>query len=60
MTRARAFLVIRMVVSALPETNDWQALWRALGSYDPAATGPERERAAQQWRDWIARHLPIL
>jgi HEAT repeat protein len=57
-TRVRAFLVIRQVLSALPGTGDWHALWRQLGSYQPTAPGPQREHAARQWRNWITDHFP--
>lgn len=58
MTRARAFSVIQRIVSELLDMGDWPARWRELGSYDPMSEGPERERAAEQWRNWIARHVP--
>jgi hypothetical protein len=54
MTRVRAFHVIQKVVSALPHTQ-WDMRWRELGSYDPQGPEPQREQAAKQWRDWIAR-----
>jgi HEAT repeat protein len=52
-TRERAFLVFRTIVSALPEGKDWQQLWQSLGSYDPHGASPERERAADQLTSWI-------
>jgi HEAT repeat protein len=58
-TRVRAFHVIRQVVSKLPGT-DWAARARALGDYDPRGPAPDRDRAAQQWRDWIAQPFPEM
>ncbi|HEV2915035.1 MAG TPA: HEAT repeat domain-containing protein [Pyrinomonadaceae bacterium] len=55
-TRERAFLVIRSIVSQLPEGKDWEQLQRSLGSYNPAGTTPEREQAADQWLNWIKQH----
>ena len=53
MTRARAYYVLQTVVSRLPG-EDWPALWRAHGSYDPLSTDDAaRERAAASWRTWI-------
>ncbi|MGZ9005247.1 MAG: HEAT repeat domain-containing protein [Burkholderiales bacterium] len=57
MTRVRAFLVIREVLSAQKDA-DWQALSNQLGNYDPSADGPQREKAARLWQDWIAQHVP--
>jgi HEAT repeat protein len=56
MTRLRAFVVVRSVVSALEEGSDWNALWDSLGRYDPDAERAEREAAAELWTDWIRDH----
>jgi hypothetical protein len=54
LTRQRAFLVVEAVVTALPESGNWDTLWRSLGSYNPTGSEAERNRAAQQWEDWLA------
>jgi HEAT repeat protein len=54
LTGERALLVIKAVVGKHYPQHDWNTLWRSLGSYDPAAPQPARERAAQQWQDWLA------
>jgi HEAT repeat protein len=54
-TRERAFLVVKAVASKLPQGQNWDALWRSLGSYDPDAPQTERDSAAQQWQDWAAQ-----
>jgi hypothetical protein len=53
-TRQRALLILKAVVSKHYVPRDWDALWQKLGSYDPAAPQAERDRAAQQWQDWLA------
>ncbi|HEX8116920.1 MAG TPA: HEAT repeat domain-containing protein [Pyrinomonadaceae bacterium] len=55
LTREHAFLVVTSIVSKLPEGKDLDGLSRSLGSYDPHGAAPERERAADQWLDWISR-----
>jgi HEAT repeat protein len=52
-TREHAFLVVRSVVSAI---DDWDAVWNALGRYDPGAEPAVRETAAAQWTEWIREH----
>lgn len=56
-TRAHAFVVIHDIVSAEPDTGNWPALWRQLGSY--TADGPEAQRhtAARLWADWIGERF---
>jgi HEAT repeat protein len=54
MTRSRAFLVIRRLVPRLPGGDDWKPLWESLGRYDPGAPQPDRDAAADRWREWIA------
>lgn len=49
-TRLRAFVVLRSVVS---QREDWEALWDALGRYDPSAEPDARDAAAARWADWI-------
>jgi HEAT repeat protein len=56
LTRERAFMVVRSIVSQLPEGKDWEQLWQSLGSYSPEGTTPERDRAADQWLNWILGH----
>ncbi|MCP4357130.1 MAG: HEAT repeat domain-containing protein [Chloroflexi bacterium] len=56
LTRERAFLIVEAVVTKLPQEQNWDELWRSLGSYDPAAPQTERDRAAQQWAEWLS-HL---
>lgn len=56
-TRARAIYVIRAIVEAQPG-EDGAARWRELGGYRPDAPDDERERAAEQWRQWIAERYP--
>jgi len=56
LTRQRGFLVLRAVVSRLPEGKDWDQLWKSLGSYDPHGPQAERDRAAQQWLSWLTSH----
>jgi HEAT repeat protein len=53
MTRQRSYLVLRSIVSQLPEGSDWQRLWQSLGHYDPLASDLERNHAAEQWLAWI-------
>lgn len=53
MTRERAFLVVRTIVSDLPEEKNWDQLWQSLGRYDPHASILERDYAANQWLNWI-------
>ena len=53
MTRLRAFVVVRSVVSTM---DDWNALWDSLGRYDPSAEPADREAAAERWRAWIREH----
>ena len=53
MTRARAILAIRGIASKREEAD---ALWRTLGSYDANAPQAERDRAADLWSEWIAKH----
>jgi len=54
-TRERAFLVVRSIVSKLPEGKDWDQLWRSLGSYNPNGETSERDSAADQWLNWISQ-----
>jgi HEAT repeat protein len=53
LTRKRAFLIVKAVVSRLPEGKDWQHLWERLGRYDPDAPPNDRHRSAQQWETWL-------
>ena len=53
MTRQRAFLVFRTIVSTLPEVKDWQQFWQSFGSYAPDAASQERDRAADQLSSWV-------
>jgi HEAT repeat protein len=53
-TRTRGWLVWRSIVEALPDVNDWTALWRQYGSYAPDAPQPQRDAAAAQWGQWLA------
>ncbi|MCW5317440.1 hypothetical protein GTQ43_27620 [Nostoc sp. KVJ3] len=55
LTRERAFLIVKAVVSKLPQGQDWNQLWQSLGSYDPAAPEAKRNKAAQQWQEWLTR-----
>jgi hypothetical protein len=55
LTRQRAFLVVKAVASKLPQGQNWDQLWRSLGSYDPAGPQAERDKAAQQWLEWLAQ-----
>jgi len=52
LTRQRAFLVVRIIVSTLPEGKDWEQFWQSFGSYDPDADPQERDRAADQLLGW--------
>jgi HEAT repeat protein len=52
-TRQRAFLVFRIIISNLPEVTDWEQFWQSFGSYDPDATAQERDRAADQLASWV-------
>lgn len=54
-TRERAFLIVKAVVSNRFKDQDWHALWQDLGRYDPAAPRAQRDSAAQQWQDWVQR-----
>jgi len=56
LTRVRAFLVVKAVVSRLVQDQDWQHLWQSLGSYDPAGPQGERDSAARQWQEWVWRY----
>lgn len=61
MTREHAFLVIRSIVSGLPEAEDWNQLWQSLGSYDPKGVDVSaRDRAAHQWANWIEQYVQSL
>jgi len=53
-TRQRALLVLKAIVSRHIAPRDWDALWRELGSYDPAAPQAERDKAVQLWLNWLA------
>jgi len=55
-TRERAFLVVRTIVSELPEGKNWNQLWQSLGHYDPHMITPDRDRAADEWLNWIRQH----
>lgn len=55
LTRERAFLIVKAVVSKLPQGQDWNQLWQSLGSYDPAGPKAERDKAAQQWEQWLSK-----
>lgn len=55
-TRDRALLVIKAIVSKMPEGRNWQKLWESLGHYDPKGPVLERDRAADQWQQWIQQH----
>ncbi len=57
MTRQRSYLVIRSIVSQLPEGVNWEQLWQSLGRYEPFGSDPERERAADQWLTWIRQEF---
>ncbi len=54
-TRERAFLIVKAVVSKLPQGHDWNKLWQSLGSYDPVGSQAERDRSAQQWEQWVSK-----
>ncbi len=54
LTRERAFLIVKAVASKLPEGQNWNSLWRTLGSYDPAGPPSERDHAAEQWQEWVS------
>lgn len=53
LTRERAFLVVRTIVSELPEVANWEQLWESLGRYDPNGAAYERDHAAVQWLTWV-------
>ncbi len=53
LTRQRAFLVLRAVVSRLPQGSDWDHLWQSLDRYDPVAPEADRARAADAWQRWL-------
>jgi HEAT repeat protein len=56
-TRQRAYVVLRTLVSAMPEAGDWRTLWQSLGAFNP--DNPDdvaRAAAATQWRRWIDAH----
>ena len=55
LTRERAFLIVKAVVSKLPQGQDWNQLWQSLGSYNPAGQKAERDKAAQQWQEWLSK-----
>ncbi|MBE8991645.1 MULTISPECIES: HEAT repeat domain-containing protein [unclassified Nostoc] len=55
LTRERAFLIVKAVVSKLPQGQDWNQLWQSLGSYDPAGQKAERDKAAQKWQEWLSK-----
>jgi hypothetical protein len=55
LTRQRAFLIVKAVVTKLPQGQDWNQLWQSLGSYDPAAPQAERDKAAKQWEAWLTK-----
>jgi HEAT repeat protein len=57
MTRQRSYVVIRSIVSQLPEGVDWERIWQSLGRYDPLGSDLERERAADQWLAWIRQRF---
>lgn len=54
-TRERAFLIVQAVVTRLPQGSDWKQLWQSLGSYDPLGSKVQRDKAAQQWQEWITQ-----
>ena len=58
LTRMRAWLVWRSVVSKEPGVSDWNALWQQLGSFAPDAPQPQRNAAVQQWSGWLAKRHP--
>jgi HEAT repeat protein len=53
LTRARAMLAIRQIASGM---TDVEALSRTLGAYDANAPQDERDRIADRWSEWIAKH----
>ena len=58
-TRERAFLVLRTLVSAMPEAGDWGTLWQSLGAYDPGSgDDATRATAVAKWSQWISVHCP--
>jgi hypothetical protein len=52
-TRERALLIIKTLVPKVSGGENWEQLWRSLGSYDPKGAELERNRAADQWQAWI-------
>lgn len=59
MTRMRAFLVIRNVVTPDLRQGGWEMLWQQLGEYDALATKEKRQPAVQRWHNWIAQCYPV-
>ncbi|HLG55842.1 MAG TPA: HEAT repeat domain-containing protein [Vicinamibacterales bacterium] len=57
-TRERALLVIKAVVSKMPEGSHWDQLWESLGRYDPQGQPADRDRAAELWTAWIRKSVP--
>jgi HEAT repeat protein len=55
LTRERALLIVKAVVSKHFKAQDWKQLWQTLGSFDPAAPQAERDNAAAQWQQWLSR-----
>jgi len=53
LTRERALLVIKAIVSRMPEGHNWNQFWQSLGCYDPHSEPAARDRAADLWIAWI-------
>lgn len=59
LTRQRALLVIKAVVSKMPEGRNWDQLWQSLGRYDHQGEPADRDRAADLWMAWIRQAVPL-
>ena len=54
LTRERALAVLKAGVGRLAGPPvEWDLLWAKLGRYDPHAPAATRDRAADQWAEWI-------
>jgi HEAT repeat protein len=52
--RTQAIWIIRRIAAELLDENtEWAEFWESLGSSEPNAPAPERDRSADRWAAWI-------
>jgi hypothetical protein len=55
-TREMGFQILTQIITKIPKYQyKWEELNTQLGSYDPAANQAEREKAAEMWKEWLAK-----